>query len=107
MYDFCFAFSYKLILTIPFFIYKSKKRQYAILPWDFTSIYYGWKEISENNLQLYEKFPDELRIFEKSFRELYKEFPKESRKTYEKTQKKHKTGEILNLDSLDWKDIEQ
>ena len=87
----------------PFIFINLERRQYAILPWDFTSIYYGWKEISENHLQLYEKNPnDELRRFEK----VYENFSKEIRETYEETRKKHKTGEILNLESLDWKDVE-
>ena len=69
----------------PFLFIDLEKKRYFILPWDHTSIDYGWKEISKNHLQLYETLPAAH---------------------YEKNKNSFQEGEILNLDDLDWNNIE-
>lgn len=73
----------------PYIFIKPSEKRFALVPWDFTSIYYGFNEISEDILELYEKFPKELDYYEKQDKH------------------KRKTGMIINLKELKWYDTKE
>ena len=50
--------------TMPYLFVKPLEKKFALLPWDFTSIYYGFAEIENNTLKLYEKSPTQLDCYE-------------------------------------------
>lgn len=87
----CFVMSFSAYkentkTTMPFLFVKPNDKQFALLPWDFTSIYYGFNETEKNYLVLYEKSPEELDYH------------------VERKIHKRKTGMKLHLDKLKWYD---
>jgi hypothetical protein len=69
--------------SMPYFFVNPSKSSFAFLQWDYTSIYYGFKEVSKGILQLIETSPKELELMHIQRR----------------------TGEQVNLDDLTWYDI--
>lgn len=72
--------------TMPYLFVKPLEKKFALLPWDFTSIYYGFAEIENNTLKLYEKSPTQLDYYE------------------ERNKHKRKTGMKIRLHELTWYD---
>lgn len=69
--------------SMPYLFVNPIKKQFSFLDWDYTSIYYGFKEISKDILQLYATYPLEL----------------------DSRQVRNRTGEHVNLNDLTWYDI--
>jgi hypothetical protein len=69
----------------PFLVIKLEERLYALIDWDFTSIYFGTKEITVDIIQYYGINKNEIKRLKLESRE----------------------NEIFNLKSLNWFDLDE